>query len=171
MMGERAKKVYDYNPSRVRDSLVDVFRKRKGEATSADLVALTGLPKAQVDAEVKAVSDEYGARLRVTDSGEILYSFPRGMRSRYRGPGPALARAWKAFKKGAAAFLSFLFKVWIVVMLVGYFVLALALVAVLASVAGNSRDSGSSGSSRGGGLGGAYLTGRLLNSIVNIWLY
>ncbi len=171
MMGEKAKKVYDYDASRVRDSLVDVFRKRRGEATSADLVALTGLPKAQVEAEVKAVSDEYGARLRVTDSGEILYSFPRGMHSRYRGLGPALARGWKAFKKGAAAVLSFLFKAWIVVMLVGYFVLflALALVAMLASVAGNSRDSGGSGGSRGGG--GAFLTGRLLSSIVNIWLY
>lgn len=169
MMGEKAKKVYDYDPSRVRDSLVDVFRRRKGEATTADLVALTGLPKAQVEAELKAVSDEYGARLRVTDSGEILYSFPRGMRSRYRGLGPSLSRFWKVFKKGAAAVLSFLFKVWIVVMLVGYFVLflALALLAVLASVAGNSRDSGNS---RGGG-GGAVLTGRLLNSIVNIWLY
>jgi len=168
MMSAITKKVYDYEPSRVRDSLIDVFRKRRGEATTADLVALTGLPKAQVEAEVKAVSDEYGARLRVTDSGEILYSFPRGMRSRYRGLGPALSRGWKAFKKGAAAVLSFLFKVWIVVMLVGYFVLflALALVAMLASVAGNSRDSGGS---RGGG--GAILTGRLLNSIVNIWLY
>ena len=31
------KKVYDYNESAVRDKLVDVFRKRKGEATTADL--------------------------------------------------------------------------------------------------------------------------------------
>ncbi len=173
-MAVDTRKVYEYDKGRVRDALVDIFRKRKGEATAADLVALTGLPKAQVEAEVKAVSDEYGARLRVTDSGEILYSFPRGMHSRYRGLGPALKRAWKAFKKGAAAVASFLFKLWIVLMLVGYFVLflALALLAMLASVAvsasGNSRDSGSS---RGGGFAGAYLTGRLINSIVNIWLY
>lgn len=174
MMAEQMKKVYDYDESRVRDQLVDVFRKRRGEATAADLVALTGLPKAQVDAEVKAVSDEYGARLRVTESGEILYSFPRGMRSRYRGLGPSLARGWKAFKKGAAAVLSYLFKAWIVVMLVGYFVLflALALAAALASVAasasGNSRDSRDS---RGGGIGGLFLTGRLLDTIVRIWFY
>ena len=82
-MSDVAKKVYDYEPEKVRERLVDVFGKRKGEATTADLVALTGLPKAQVEAEVKAVSDEYGARLRVTESGEILYSFPEGMRSRY----------------------------------------------------------------------------------------
>lgn len=172
-MGDSMKKVYDYDAPRVRDKLVDVFRKRKGEATTADLVALTGLPKVQVESEVKAVSDEYGARLRVTESGEILYSFPRGMRSRYRGLGPSLARGWKAFKKGAATVASFLFKAWIVVMLVGYFVLflALALVAMLASVAASASGSRDSRDSRGGGIGGLWLTGRLLDSIVRIWFY
>jgi hypothetical protein len=169
------RKVYDYDPGRVRDRLVDVFKRRKGEATSTDLVALTGLPKAQVEAEIKAVSDEYGARLRVTDSGEILYSFPGGMRSRYRGLGPSLKRGWKAFSRVAAAVSSFVFKVWIVVMLVGYFVLflALALMALLASVAasasGNSRDNRSSG--RGDGIGGLFLAGRVLDTLVRVWFY
>ncbi|HTX71261.1 MAG TPA: hypothetical protein VMC79_00410, partial [Rectinemataceae bacterium] len=169
------KKVYDYAPERVRDQLLDVFRKRKGEATTADLVAQTGLPTTQVETEVKAVADEYGARLRVTESGEILYSFPKGFRSRYRGLLPSLRRGWKAFKKGVASVATFLFKIWIVVMLVGYFLLfiALALLAMLASIAvsmsGNSRDSRSS--SRGDGLGGLMLTGRLLDAIVRIWFY
>jgi hypothetical protein len=176
-MSAIAKKVYDYDPGLVRDRLVDVFRKRKGEATTADLIALTGLPKAQVEAEVTAVSDEYGARLRVTESGEILYSFPSGMRSRYRGLGPSASRAWKAFRKGAAAVAALAFKLWIVVMLVGYFVLfiGLAILALLASVAvsasGNSSDSRSSRSDRGGGLGGMFITGRLLSTIFNIWFY
>jgi hypothetical protein len=174
-MSDREKKVYEYDRAKVRDNLVDVFRKRRGEATTADLVALTGLPKAQVEAEVKAVSDEYGARLRVTESGEILYSFPSGMRSRYRGFGPSFLRGWKAFRGVAAKVAAFLFKIWIVVMLVGYFVLfvALAVLALLASVAvsmsGNSRDSRSS--SRGGGLGGLFIAGRLLETIFRIWFY
>ncbi|MDP3179962.1 MAG: hypothetical protein Q8M76_18770 [Spirochaetaceae bacterium] len=173
-MGDGKKKVYDYAPEKVRDRLVDAFRRSKGEATCSDLVALTGLPKYQVDAEVKAVSDEYGARLRVTESGEILYSFPRGMRSRYRGLGPQAKRAWKVFKKGAAAVGMLLFKGWIVFMLVGYFVLfaALALLALLASVAvsaSGSRDSRSD--RRGGGLGGLWLTGRILEAFVNRWFY
>ena len=174
-MSSKEKKVYDYDEVKVRDALVDVFRKRSGEATCADLVALTGLPTSQVEAQVKAVSDEYGARLRVTDSGEILYSFPSGFKSRYRGFGPAAARAWKAFKKGAAKVAALAFKVWIVVMLVGYFVLfvLLAILALLASVAGsssgNSRDSRSS--DRGGGLGGMFVAGRLLNTIFSIWFY
>jgi hypothetical protein len=174
-MSVTERKVYEYDTSRVRDRLVDVFRKRKGEATTADLVALTGLPKSQVETEVKAVSDEYGARLRVTESGEILYSFPAGMRSRYRGFGPAASRAWKAFRKAAAKVSAFAFKIWIVVMLVGYFVLfiGLAILAFLASLAvsasGNSSDSRSS--NRGGGFGGMFITGRLLSTIFQIWFY
>ncbi|MGO8693869.1 MAG: hypothetical protein ACLQMF_09390 [Rectinemataceae bacterium] len=167
------KKVYDYAPDRVRDQLLDVFRKRKGEATAADLVAQTGLPTVQVETEIKAVSDEYGARLRVTESGDLLYSFPDGLRSRYRGFVPGFLRGWKAFKKGAARVGAALFKVWIVVMLVGYFVLfvALALLAMLASVAvsmsGNSRDSRSD---RGGGLGG-FGGMMIFDAIIRIWFY
>jgi len=174
-MSDTVKKVYDYEPARVREALVDVFRSRRGEATTADLIALTGLPKVQVEAEVKAVSDEYGARLRVTESGDLLYSFPEGMRSRYRGFLPSLRRGWKAFKKAAAAVATLLFKAWIVVMLVGYFLLfvALALLAVLASMglsmSGGSKDSRSS--RRGGGMGGFMLTGRLIDSIIRIWFY
>jgi hypothetical protein len=171
-MSASQKKVYDYDEAMVRGRLVDVFKKRKGEATTADLVALTGLPKAQVEAEVKAVGDEFGARLRVTESGEILYSFPSGMRSRYRGFGPSAARAWKAFAKVAAKVAALVFKVWIVVMLVGYFVLfiGLAILALLASVAGSaSSDNRSSRSDRGGG--GLFIAGRLLDTLFRVWFY
>jgi hypothetical protein len=171
MMSAAEKKVYDYDEAKVRDRLVDVFRKRKGEATTADLVALTGLPKAQVDAEIKAVSDEYGARLRVTDSGEILYSFPSGMKSRYKGFGPSMKRFWKAFSKGAIRVGTLLFKVWIVVMLVGYFALfvALAILALLASFAASV--SGKDDRGEGDGIGGFFLAGRLLDTMVRIWFY
>jgi len=164
-------KVYDYDQGKVRDRLVDVFRKRGGEATSVDLVALTGLPKAQVDAELPAVGDEYGARLRVTDSGEILYSFPSGMKSRYRGFGPRFRRGWKAFKRGAAVVGMAAFKVWIAVMLVGYFVLFLflALLAMLASVAASA--SSKDDRDHGDGIGGLFLTGQLLDTLVRIWFY
>lgn len=155
----------------VRDRLLSAFKQRKGEATTADLVALTGLPLERVKEELPAVSDEYGARMRVTESGEILWSFPRGFRSRYRGLWPSLKRFWKAFKKGAVEAGKVLFKAWIVVMLVGYFVLflLLALVALLASVA--LQSSGRDRDDRGGGLGGLFLTGRLLETIINIWFY
>ncbi len=176
MMSEKQTKVYDYNVDKVREKLVDVFRSRRNEATVADLIATTGLPAIQVQTELPAVSDEYGARLRVTESGEILYSFPDGMKSRYRGFVAGLKRFWKGTKKVATAVGTAVFKGWIVLMLVGYFVLfiALALFALVASVAisqgGGSSDSRSS-SRRGGGLGGLMLTGRLFDTIIRIWFY
>lgn len=164
----------EYKPEAVRDKIVDVFKKRKGEATTADLVALTGLPKARVEAELPAVSDEFGARLRVTESGEILYSFPSGLHSRYKGFGPSLRRFWKAFRNGAIAAAKLVFKVWIVVMLVGYFVLfvALVLLALLASIAvsfGGGKDDRDD--RRGGGIGGLYLASRLVDTFVRLWFY
>ncbi|HSV57086.1 MAG TPA: hypothetical protein VLH39_08290 [Magnetospirillaceae bacterium] len=166
-------KVYDYKPEAVRDRLAAEFRRHKGEATVADLVARTGFAKHQVETEVRAVSDEYGARLRVTESGEILYSFPRGLHSRYRGLGPSLKRTWKALRKGASAVAAFVFKIWIVVMLVGYFVLfiALALAAMAASIAAQTAGGRDSRDRGHGGGGGLLLTGRVLDIFLRIWLY
>ncbi len=175
-MSAKQVKVFDYNVDRVREKLVDIFRARKNEATVADLVAASGLPAVQVQTELAVVSDEYGARLKVTESGEILYSFPDGMKSRYKGFAARLKRFWKGTKNLAKAIGTAVFKGWIVLMLVGYFVLfiALAIFALVASVAisqsGNSSDSRSSGR-RGGGLGGLMLTGRLFDTIIRIWFY
>lgn len=175
MAKKEGKKVYDYDKTKVRELLVRGFKAKNAESTVADLAGLTGLPLSQIEAELPAVSDEYGARLKVTASGEILYSFPRGMKSRYRGFLPGLKRFLGIARKGAAEVGKFLFKTWIMVMLVGYFVLfiALALFAMVASIAiqqgGNNRSS-----SRGrdsGGLGGLWLTGRLFDSLIRIWFY
>ena len=169
----REKKVYEYKVEAVRDLLAAEFRRTQGEATVADLVVRTGLPKHQVETEVRAVSDEYGARLRVTESGEILYSFPDGLHSRYRGAGPAFRKLWKSLKKGTAAVAAFLFKIWIVVMLVGYFVLflALTLAALAASIAAQTAGNRDSRSRGRGGAGGLMLTGRILELFVRIWFY
>ncbi|MBN1520873.1 MAG: hypothetical protein JW923_12395 [Spirochaetales bacterium] len=163
------KKVYDYKRDRVQDTLTKALKRTRGRATVADLVARTGLPRYQVETELPAVSDEYAGRLEVTDSGEILYSFPRGFVSRYRGLGPSLRRSWKAFKKTAASVATFLFKAWIMVMLVGYFVLfiLLAVLAVVASMAGQGKDNRSRGRSSGGG----FMAGRLIELFVRIWFY
>lgn len=172
----RKPKVYEYDKTAVRDKLVRAFRTSARESTKADLAGLTGLPLYQIEAELPAVGDEYGASLKVTQSGEILYSFPGGMRSRYRGFRPWLARTWRAFRKGAVAVAKTVFKAWIVIMLLGYFILflALALFAMVASVAvqqggggGNKRED----RGRGGGIGGLWLTGRLFDSLIRLWFY
>ena len=156
-----APKVYDFPMAKVEDKLVSFLKRQRGESTVADMISGTALPKYQVEQAAKVVLDEYAGRLKVTESGELLYYFPAGMRSTVRGFGPSLARFWKTFTRGAARVLSFLFKVWIVVMLVGYFVafVALGVLAMVASVAASAagrggRDDRSRG---GGGFGGMYL--------------
>lgn len=155
--------------------IIGAFKRKRGGATEADIVAATGLPLEKVRGLVPVASDEFGARLQVTESGEILYSFPSGFKSRYRGLGPTLKRAIRGLRRGVVAVATFLFKVWIAVMLVGYFVLfiALALFAMVASVAVSASGSSDSRSSsrRGGGMGGFFLVSRLFDMIIRLWFY
>ena len=169
-------KVYDFPLERVEGQLVSFLRKRGNQSTVADMIAGTGLPKYQVEQTVKAVLDEYSGRLKVTESGEILYSFPTGMRSTKKGFGPAIKRFWSAFKRGAARILSFLFKIWIVVMLVGYFLLFLALmilaiVASFAASAAGGKDRNARSRRGGDGFGAMYLVSRLFNLAFRMWFY
>jgi len=152
---KKEEKVYDYNRQKVRDSLLSGFKKTRGESTVADIAALTGLPLPQINAELPALSDEYGARLKVTEKGELLYSFPKGMKSRYKGFGPSAKRFLRTLGKAAVEVSKFLFKTWILVMLGGYFIifLALALFAMLASVAVQFGGSGRSDSRSNSRLG------------------
>ncbi|MGA2763232.1 MAG: hypothetical protein ABSG17_07700 [Spirochaetia bacterium] len=170
-----APKVYDFPMARVEDKLVSFLKRQRGESTIADMISGTALPKYQVEQAAKVVLDEYTGRLKVTESGELLYYFPAGMRSTVNGFGPSLARFWKTFARGAARVLSFLFKVWIVVMLVGYFIafVALGVLAMVASVAASAagrggRDDRSRG---GGGFGGMYLAMSLLDLILRMWFW
>lgn len=160
------KKIYQYDAYKVRQSLKQAFKERRREATVADLMAATALPKVQVDEQLPVLVDEFAARLRVTESGEVLYSFPRGFHSRYRGPLQALRRFGRAALKAMAELGKFLFKVWIVVMLVGYFVLFLALL-VLFLIAGTASRS----SDRDRRSSGGNLVGGLLNMFIRIWFY
>jgi hypothetical protein len=155
--------------------VLETFRRQQRGATVADIVARTALPLQTVRELVPQAADEYSARLEVTESGEILYSFPRGFVSKYRGfkarLGRFLEKSGGALKIAAQA----LFKVWIMVMLVGYFVLfmVIALGALMLSVAASSSNSSSNRSSRGngGGIGGMYLASSVFNMIIRIWFY
>ncbi len=170
------RKTYDFSREKVSDRLVSFLKKRGNESTVSDMIAGTGLPKYQVEQTARAVLDEYSGRLKVTESGELLYSFPGGMRSTLRGFVPGLRRFWKAFKAAAAGVLSFLFKMWIVVMLVGYFLLFLALavlaiVAAFAASAAGGKDRDGKSRRGGGGFGGMYLIGRLFEFAFRMWFY
>jgi hypothetical protein len=118
-MSER--KTLDYNKNEVRERLLRTFQSGTKEWAAADLARATGLPLAQINAEMPAIADEYRGRLKVSDKGDILYSFPNGLKSRYRGFGPFMRKLGRALGRGAAEAGKALFKIWILVTLFGYF--------------------------------------------------
>lgn len=148
------------------EKIITAFRKSKKGLTISDVSAHTGLPLYQVKELVPVAADEYSARLVVTETSEILYSFPHGMKSRYRGIGPTSKRFFSGFARVSGAALAALFKAWIMVMLIGYFLLfmALALASVVVSVSANSGSRGRRG------RGGTVSTG-LFNTILRLWFY
>jgi len=146
--------------------IVTTLKRRRKGAVAADICSATALPLSVVNELLPRAADEYSGHLRVTESGEISYYFPNGFTSRYRGLSATFKKAAKkvfTFFKTACAFL---FKIWIAVMLVGYFLffIALALASVFLSVAGKS-------SSSGGRRSGGSVNFGLFNLIWRIWFY
>jgi hypothetical protein len=155
------------------EKLTTALRRQAKGATVADIVAKTALPLETVRELLPAAADEYSARLEVTESGEIRYSFPRGFTSKYRGFRAGLGKAFRGIKKGLKTAGVWIFKVWIMVMLIGYFALfmLIALASLLLSVAASSSNSNGRSSHRGGGVGGLYLASSIFNTIIRIWFY
>jgi hypothetical protein len=152
--------------------VTEAFQRQRKGATVADIVAKTALPLNTVREMVPRVADEYSARLQVTESGEILYSFPRGFTSKYRGFKAGFNRFVEKCGRALKIAVKALFKVWIMVMLLGYFVLfmVIALGALMISVAGSSNSNRSS-NRNSGGIGGMYFASNILNLIIRIWFY
>jgi hypothetical protein len=148
--------------------ITNAFKRQRGGATIVDIAAKTALPLAKVKELAPAVADEYAGRLQVTESGEILYSFPHGFRSKYHGFGAFLRKFSDKLGKGLKIFASWLFKIWIMVMLVGYFALfmLLALAALAVSI-----TSSSSSDNRGARGGGFFLAHGVFDLIIRIWFY
>lgn len=171
-----APKVYNFPMDKVENQLVGWLKRSRGSSTIADMIAGTGLPKYQVEQAARKVLDEYAGRLKVTESGELLYSFPEGMHSTLRGPGPAFRRFFRSFARIALRVLTLLFKIWIVGMLVGYFVafvliLLAAIVASFAASMASRNDGRGGGRDRGGGFGAMYLVIRLFDLMLRMWFW
>ncbi|MDR0524348.1 MAG: hypothetical protein LBG90_00565 [Spirochaetaceae bacterium] len=150
--------------------ITEAFKKQRTGATPADVVATTGLPLHKVRELIPLAADEYSARLEVTESGEILYSFPGGFTSKYRGFRARLRSFGEKFGKAAKTAGRFLFKIWIMLMLVGYFVLfmLIALASLLLSVASNSNNRSDE---RGEGFGGLWAASAVFDLIIRLWFY
>jgi hypothetical protein len=150
---------------------VEALKRRRGGMSAADLAAATALPLPAARELLSRAADEFRGRLRVTESSEILYDFPRGFTSRYTGLGARFGRFTDKFFRAGALFLSWLFKVWILVMLLGYFVLfmLIALAALTLSMAGSSSNSNSR--SRSSSAGGLFMASRIFDLIIRLWFY
>ncbi|MDR2729510.1 MAG: hypothetical protein LBB81_01260 [Treponema sp.] len=147
------------------EKIVSSLKKRKKAAAIADICASTALPLEKVRELLPKAADEYSGHLQVTEQGEILYSFPDGFSSRYRGFYPALKKVFRACSLGLKKTLVFLFKTWIVFTLIGYFIffIVLALASVFLSIASKSSDNRRSGS--------VYFGPNLFGIIWRIWFF
>ena len=163
---ETTKKVYDFPFDQVRDQVANAFRKTGNRGTVADVVGVSGLPKHQVVTVLPAVVSQCRGQMAVTESGEILYKFPQGLSNPEKSLGKKLLK-WTA--KALAA----LFKVWIMVMLVGYFALfvLILVVALVVSIALSFAKRDDDRDSEGGGLLGMYMVSRVFEFFLLLWLY
>jgi len=146
--------------------IVTSLKRRKKGATAADVCAATALPLYVVNDLLPKAADEFSGHLRVTESGEINYYFPEGFKSRLKGAAVFLKKAAVNSVNLLKKVFTFLFKTWIMVMLIGYFLLfiALAVAAVFLQIAARSNNSDK------GGKGGSIGFG-LFDLIFRIWFY
>ncbi len=128
----------------VEERILKSLKKRDGVATAGDVSADTGLGYDQTEIALQHMLSQYKSHLDVDDDGNLRYRFDPSFVRRGHEPG----RAWHNFKRGAwKAFMAF-FKVWTMVMLVGYTVLfvllliAVGIAGLTASMQGNNRRGG-----------------------------
>ncbi len=106
--------------------------------TIQDLAGQTGLSTFDSKRGVETLMKKYSCRMLVTDRGELIYDFGgfvrRGSKTLRERVNEIAALLWKAF--------TYFFKVWIMVMLVGYFAVfvILLLVIAVATLFGGDRD-------------------------------
>jgi len=133
--------------------IVNSLKRLKKSSTAADICAETALPLTVVRELLSKAADEYSGHLRVSESGEIQYYFPNGFVSRYRGISAVLKKVAGKILDIVKKSSVLLFKIWIMIMLIGYFVIfvALALATVFLQIAARSGNN-NSGSDKGGSL-------------------
>ncbi|MCL2066123.1 MAG: hypothetical protein FWG99_01500 [Treponema sp.] len=147
--------------------IVLFLKRRSRGVTIADLCAGTALPLSLARELLPKAADEYRGALEVTGSGEILYSFPHGFTSRYHGPGAIFKRFSSRLIEYLGITGAFLFKIWIMVMLVGYFVLFLA-IAIGSLFLSMAAQSNSKGNNRRGSV---RFTASPFSMLWRLWFY
>ena len=141
------------------------LKRRRNGCAAADVCAATALPLETVRELLPKIADEYSGHLQVTQSGEILYTFPNGFTSRYRGLFPAFKKLAAKCAVVTRTVLVFLFKMWIMLMLTGYFVLFLAIAIAGVVISVSARNSG------GRRSGGVFAGPNLFGFLWRLWFF
>ncbi len=124
------------------------LKKRDGVATAGDVAADTGLGYDQTEWALRHMLTLYTSHLDVDDEGNLRYRFDPSFSRRGSQPG----RAWHTFKQGLWKAFKGFFKVWTMVMLVGYTVLFVLLLLAV-GIAGFAMSMQSDDSRGGGRIG------------------
>ena len=119
-----------FNESKYRSIIIKELKKKKGKSTLSDVVVATGLPREWVDYTLKKMMIAFKGHFSVTENGELIYDFdPKFHRritslEKLKNTGKTIAKAaWKVFV--------FLFKIWIMITLIAYFVIFVTLLLAL----------------------------------------
>jgi hypothetical protein len=119
--------------------------------TTADAVAMSGLPTAEAEPALKGLVKRYRSHLAVTEDGDLIYAFDPSLERRDR---VTLRERMAALASAGYRGFQLVFKVWIMVTLVVYVLafLAMMISLVLARQGSDDRDD-----RRGGGGGFPWI--------------
>ncbi len=134
--------------------------------TIGDAAALTGYAWPEAKEALDQLMQRYDCRLQVTENGDLLYDFGKTL---HRRGERTWAEWWQGAKQSLWNTFVFVFKIWITLTLVVYFVIFLILLIamIVAMMAGNNDNRGG-GSSRGGSVdvsGGFEVLGEMFRSL------
>jgi hypothetical protein len=103
----------------------------RGDLTVADGAARGGLALRDAEVGLRWLASERGGQLKATETGELLYSFPRGLVAAPRPGG--LTRALRATGRALSSVGRFVVRAWVSVVLVSYAVIFVAVAVAMAS--------------------------------------
>ena len=158
----------------IETKILSALRQLKLSATLTELVAVTGLPRNIVEEHLPLIIKERRGHFQVKESGELVYTFPKGLSNVDSGLGTKFRNFIFQLANFILAALTFLFKIWIVVMLVGYFIIFITITVLLILAVSfgvlSSKSNERSSNSRNNNWGFSILN-LILRFAIDLWFY
>jgi hypothetical protein len=128
--------VADREEAELRSATFDVLKRLRGRATVADIVAATGLAQARAEIALRSLLATHTGHVEVGERGDLVYAFDPHLLTRDHVP------LWRRMLSGARRVAKTVFKAWIALMLVAYFIvfLTLAIAAIVVVIARRGGD-------------------------------